>query len=243
MKNQKKRQKERGGKKIINVPSVKLKVGSLNRIGLEKIVSGKIRQVSKELGRGLKFINSHPRSVTVFGSARFKEDNIYYQKAREIGSLIIENGFAVVTGGGPGIMEGANRGAFESQGPSLGLTIELPTEQVINPYVNGYENFEFFFTRKLCLSFSAEAFIFMPGGYGTLDEFFEMITLIQTKKIPKIPVFLFGSEFWKPLDNFIKKSLIEKHKTISKGDEKIYTITDDPKKMVRMIKKAKIRMG
>jgi uncharacterized protein (TIGR00730 family) len=230
-------------KKIINIPSVELDKPHINRQDMEKIVNEKIKQVNDELSRGLKFIRSHPRSVTIFGSARFDERNPYYKKARELGSLIVQNGFAVVTGGGPGIMEGANRGAFESKGSSLGFVIELPTEQVINPYVNGYESFEYFFTRKVCLSFSAEAFIFMPGGFGTLDEFFEMITLVQMHKIPQIPIILFGSDFWKPLDNFIRNVLEKEHKTISVEDKNLYSITDDLEEVLRVIKEAPLRMG
>ncbi len=204
-------------KKIINIPSVELDKPHINRQDMERIVNEQIKQVNDELSRGLKFIRSHPRSVTIFGSARFDEENPYYKKARELGSIIVQSGFAVVTGGDPGIMEGANRGAFESKGSSLGFVIELPTEQVINPYVNGYESFEYFFTRKVCLSFSAEAFIFMPGG--------------------------FGSDFWKPLDSFIQNVLENEYKTISSEDKNLYVITDDIEEVLRIIKEAPLRMG
>lgn len=229
-------------KKIINIPSVKIKAPALSREELENIANERVERVANELSKGLKFIRSHPRSVTIFGSARFKEDHRYYQKARELGDLIAQEGFAVVTGGGPGIMEGANRGAFEAKGSSLGLTIELPSEQIINPYVNGYENFQYFFTRKVCLSFSAETFVFMPGGYGTLDEFFEMITLIQTRKIPAVPIVLIGSDFWGPLDKFIRETLDKEFETISPEDKDLYVITDDLEEVIKIIKKAPLRM-
>lgn len=229
-------------KKIINLPSVDINSVVIGREDMERIAKEEIEQITTELSRGLELIKKYPKSVTIFGSARFKEDHPYYQKARELGNLIAQTGFAVVTGGGPGAMEGANRGAFEANGVSLGLTIELPTEQVINPYVNGNEDFQYFFTRKVCLSFSAEVFVYMPGGYGTLDEFFEMITLIQTKKIPTIPIILFGSEYWNPLDNFIRNVLLKQYETISEGDEKLYTITDDFDVVLDIIKKAPVRI-
>jgi len=146
-----------------------------------------------------------------------------------------------VTGGGPGIMEAANRGANDAGGPSLGLNIELPAEQVINPYVTESSSFKYFFARKTALSFAAEAYIFYPGGFGTLDEFFEIVTLIQTKKIHRIPVILVGSDFWEPLHSFISDVLRLKHGTISKSDIDLYRITDDHTEIIKLIEKAPTR--
>ncbi|MFA6270378.1 MAG: TIGR00730 family Rossman fold protein [Candidatus Paceibacterota bacterium] len=199
--------------------------------------------ISKEFENGFEFVKNYPRSVTFFGSARTKEDEPCYQKARELaGKIVTELHYSVTTGGGPGIMEAANRGAFEAGGNSLGLTIELPHEQLDNRYLTDKEDFHYFFSRKVCLSFSAEAYVFFPGGFGTLDEFLEILTLVQTNKIPKAPIILVGVNFWSALEKFFKEFLVE-NKTITKDDLSLYTITDDHNEILEMIKKAPIRMG
>jgi hypothetical protein len=190
----------------------------------------------------LDFIKKHPRSVTFFGSSRFTEDNPHYQKARAIAKKISQElNYAVVTGGGPGIMEAANRGASEVGGASLGFGIELPDQQRLNPYVKNAAMFRYFFTRKVSLAFSAETYLFFPGGLGTLDEFFELATLIQTKKIPPVPIILVGNEFWQPIHNFMKKVLYEKHKSIDESDMKIYTMTEDEDEILDIIRNAPMR--
>jgi len=199
--------------------------------------------IAKEFTNGFEFIKNYPRSVTFFGSARIKEDEIYYKKARDLaGQIVSELHYSVTTGGGPGIMEAANRGAFESGGNSLGLTIELPHEQADNKYLTDKEDFHYFFSRKVCLSFSAEAYIFFPGGFGTLDEFLEILTLVQTNKIPKAPIILVGVSFWSPLEQFFKDVLLE-NRTIAEKDLSLYTITDDENEILKIIKQAPIRLG
>jgi uncharacterized protein (TIGR00730 family) len=199
--------------------------------------------IAKEFTNGFEFVKNYPRSVTFFGSARTKEDDPYYKKARELASQIVrELHYSVITGGGPGIMEAANRGAFEAGGNSLGMTIELPREQLTNKYLTDREDFHYFFSRKVCLSFSAEAYIFFPGGFGTLDEFLEILTLIQTSKIPKAPIILVGIAFWSPLENFFREVLL-KDKSIEEKDLSLYTITEDNAEILKIIKQAPIRLG
>ncbi len=183
--------------------------------------------VNEELEQGFDFIKQYPQMVTILGSARTKENDHFYEKARELGGRIAtELKMTVTTGGGPGIMEAANRGAQEAGGTSLGIGIKLPSEQQFSPYVTGSMIFNFFFTRKVIMTYSAKAYVYFPGGYGTLDEFFEFITLIQTKKVPPVPVFLYGVEYWEPLLDFIHNE-IEKHDYINKEDDHLFVITDN----------------
>ena len=172
--------------------------------------------------RGLHFVGP---CVTVFGSARFKEDNEYYICAREFGKRIAEMGFTTMTGGGPGIMEAANRGAYENNGMSVGCNIELPFEQSSNKYLHKSLTFEFFFTRKTMLIKYSYAFIIMPGGFGTMDEFFETLTLVQTKTITSFPIVMFGKEYYKELME-VMVVMAEKG-TISKEDMDLVLLTDD----------------
>lgn len=182
--------------------------------------------VEEELSQGFDFVKQYPHMVTILGSARVKEGTEYYEKARELGyRLSDEQGVAVTTGGGPGIMEAANRGAFEAGGTSIGIGIKLPSEQEFNQYVTGSMNFYHFFTRKVIMTYSAKAFVYFPGGYGTLDEFFEILTLIQTKKIPPAPMFLLGSEYWSPILSFVKEHC-EPLEYIDLWDEKLFVVTD-----------------
>jgi uncharacterized protein (TIGR00730 family) len=171
--------------------------------------------------RGLHFLGP---CITVFGSARFKEDHPYYTKAREFGKCIAESGFTTMTGGGPGIMEAANRGAFENRGKSVGCNIRLPFEQKANPYVQKSITFEHFFVRKVLLVKYSYAFIIMPGGFGTMDEFFETLTLVQTKTITQFPIVLFGKDYYKPLMETIES--MAKQGTIAKEDMDLVLLTD-----------------
>jgi uncharacterized protein (TIGR00730 family) len=171
--------------------------------------------------RNLHFIGP---CITVFGSARYKEDHTYYIKAREFGKRIAESGFTTMTGGGPGIMEAANRGAFENNGKSIGCNIQLPFEQKINPYVQKAVTFEHFFVRKVLLVKYSYAFIIMPGGFGTMDEFFEILTLIQTKSVTNFPIVLYGKEYYKPLMENIE--WMSAQGTISKEDMSLVLLTD-----------------
>ncbi len=187
-------------------------------------------------------MSQYTRTVTFYGSARFVEGDEYYDKARGLANRISkELGLTIVTGGGPGIMEAGNRGAFEAGGKSIGLTIKLPMEQKDNQYLTDEVPFNFFFTRKMSLAFSSEVFVFFPGGFGTLDECFEQVTLIQTKKLQPIPVILYGSDFWKPFETIFKTILLDKFKTISPEDMSIFTITDNDDEVLEIIKGAKQR--
>lgn len=199
--------------------------------------------ISKEFRDGFEFLINHPKSVTFFGSSRLPTGNPYYEKARSLAAKIIHAlGHSVITGGGPGIMEAANKGAFEAKGNSIGLTIKLPKEQVTNPYLTHQMGFHYFFSRKVCLSFSSEAYIFFPGGFGTLDEFSEILTLIQTHKIPKVPIVLVGDEYWKAMDVFIKDHML-KNEMIDLEDMHLYQITEDEEKIIEIIRQVPITNG
>src|SRR5690349_11446370 len=182
-------------------------------------------RVFRQFIKGFRTLHFVGPCITVFGSARFKEDNIYYRAARNFGKKIAEAGYTTMTGGGPGIMEAANRGAFESGGMSVGCNIRLPFEQKENPYLNRSVTFEHFFVRKVLLVKYSYAFIIMPGGFGTMDEFFEILTLVQTKTVTNFPIVLFGKEFHQPLMNMI--SWMAEQGTISKEDLSLVLLTDD----------------
>ncbi len=194
---------------------------------LERETAERVSRIDNEIADGLNLINKYNDTITVFGSARFDEHHPYYKNAVKVSGIIAKEGYTIVTGGGGGIMEAANRGAFEAGCQSIGLNILLPFEQALNPYTTESMSFRYFFTRKVMLAFGARGYLYFPGGYGTLDELFEIITLIQTKKMPIAPIILVGSEFWNKLDGFIKSYLLEGEHTISPGDESLYTITDD----------------
>lgn len=183
--------------------------------------------VEEELGQGFDFIKQYPHAVTFLGSARTPEGDFYYEKARELSYRFAkEHGMAVITGGGPGIMEAGNRGAQEAGGTAIGIGIKLPSEQHFNQYVTASMNFHFFFTRKVIMTYSARAYVYFPGGYGTLDEFFEFLTLVQTKKVPAAPIYLFGSEYWSPILDFIKNHIAPRE-YIDSWDEALFVITDN----------------
>ena len=173
-------------------------------------------------------------SVTIFGSARLKPSDPYYQAATATAHELAKNHLAVITGGGPGIMEAANRGAHDARGKSVGLNIELPFEQKGNRFANVPVHFHYFFSRKVCFVKYSVGFIFMPGGFGTLDEFFEVLTLVQTRRIPRFPLILFGSKYWAGLKRWMKTTL-EKDGLISPGDLDLFVTTDDPHVAVNLI--------
>ncbi|MFM8470696.1 MAG: TIGR00730 family Rossman fold protein [Limisphaerales bacterium] len=181
-------------------------------------------------------------AVTVFGSARTKPTDPYYKAAVEISRGLAKHHLAVITGGGPGIMEAANRGAAEAKGKSVGLNIELPFEQKGNRYANVPINFHYFFSRKVCFVKYSMGFVFMPGGFGTLDEFFEVVTLVQTERISRFPLICFGRDYWGGLLKWAKTSL-DKAGYISSGDLDLITVTDDPAEVVREILDYKRRIG
>ena len=173
-------------------------------------------------------------AVTIFGSARIPPSDPYYQAAVNLGRGLAKHNLAVITGGGPGLMEAANRGANEAKGKSIGLNIELPFEQKANRYANIPINFHYFFSRKVCFVKYSAAFIFMPGGFGTLDEFFEVITLVQTQRVSRFPIILFGREYWSSLLKWMKAHL-EKSGYISRGDLDLCTVIDDPDEAINLI--------
>ncbi len=194
-------------------------------------------RIMAEFVDGFETMSDIGPAVSVFGSARLQPDNLYYQKAVECGRLLVENNFAVITGGGPGIMEAANRGAFEAKGKSIGLNIELPHEQHGNPYVTVPLSFRYFFVRKVMFVKYATGFIIFPGGYGTMDEFFESITLIQTLKVPPFPVVCIGHEFWDGLIDWMRKTMLGRFKAIDAGDLDFFHVTDDVQEAVRLVRK------
>lgn len=196
-----------------------------------------LRTSDEEFEEAFKILKKYPKRITFFGSARLSPRTKYYKMADDLAGTLSDDGFAIISGGGNGIMEASNRGAFDEQHVSVGFNIKLPREQHLNGYTTDHLTFNFFFTRKVMMTFYAHAFIYFPGGFGTLDEFFEVITLIQTGKMPPVPVILVGNKYWKPLDKFIRKHLLKKN-LISNGDERIYVITENFRTIRRLINKS-----
>mgnify|MGYP000467461210 CR=1 FL=1 len=183
--------------------------------------SKRMLKIINEFVNGYKFIRHYKKAVTIFGSARTGFKDKVYEEATRLGFELASDNFAVITGGGPGIMEAANQGALKAGGESVGINIQLPTEQRINPYVNESASFHYFFTRKVMLATASQVYIFFPGGYGTMDELFEMLTLIQTKKVTPIEIILVDKEFWTPLLHWIEKTMYKDSKAISATDLKL----------------------
>lgn len=200
----------------------------------------RIFRIIAEFVDGFEFITSFKKPVTIFGSGRIGPGKKYYREARALAKALGEKGFAIVTGGGSGVMEGANRGATEAGAESVGLNIQLPYEQRINKYVDRSMAFSYFFSRKTILSMSAQAYVFFPGGYGTMDEFFTICTLMQTKKIEKRPIILYGSPFWRILDKFIVDKMVKDH-TIADADEKLFSIVDSVRAATKLVLASKER--
>jgi len=187
----------------------------------------RVLQIGMEFIRGFRTLHFVGPCVTVFGSARFDENHLYYRLARTTGAAIARRGFTVMTGGGPGIMEAANRGAKDVGGKSIGCNIELPMEQKPNPYVDRFVDFRYFFIRKVMLVKYSYGFVILPGGYGTLDEMFEVLTLIQTGKVKGFPVVLMGTGYWRPLLDFLRETMARAG-TIHPDDLSLLHVTDDP---------------
>lgn len=197
---------------------------------------GRALRIFRELIRGFRRLHFVGPCVTVFGSARFGEDHQYYKMAQEVGAELARAGFTVMTGGGPGIMEAANRGAQQAGGHSIGCNIELPMEQQPNPWLDTFVSFRYFFVRKLMLVKYSYAFVVLPGGFGTLDELFETSTLIQTAKIQDFPLVLMGSEFWDPMFEFMENGLVGAG-TIDREDLDRFIQTDSAAQAVDAIQK------
>ena len=196
-------------------------------------------KIFKEFIKGFRALHFVGPCITVFGSARFKEDHPYYIQAREMGKKIAALGFVTMTGGGPGIMEASNKGAHFGGGTSVGLNIELPFEQHYNPYIDRDKNlnFDYFFVRKVMFVKYSQGFVVMPGGFGTLDEMFEAMTLIQTKKIAKFPIILVGTAFWAGLIDWIKTVLVDREKTVSEKDLDLFKIVDSEDEVLDVLDK------
>jgi len=202
----------------------------------------RIFRIMAEFVESFEIMSQVGPAITIFGSARMKQNSEYYKAAVELGQKLAKHGFAVITGGGPGIMEAANKGAAEAGGKSVGLNIELPFEQKPNPYANIPIQFHYFFARKVCFVKYSMGFIFMPGGFGTLDEFYEVSTLVQTGRIPQFPLVLFGKKFWKGLLNWMDKSMVT-HGYINPHDLSLYTVTDKVDEAVEAILDYQKRIG
>ena len=190
--------------------------------------SWRILKIMEELIDGFALVKKYPLAATFYGSARESlHDPRMYKDAEALAGKLAQSGFAVITGGGDGIMGAANKGAKEAGGKSVGLNIQLPNEQKVNPYLTDSHTFNYFFTRRVMLSFASEVYIFFPGGFGTLDEVFEILTLVQTGKIKRIPIVMYGKEFWDPLVSYIHDELLKKQRSINKEDMDLFTVVDD----------------
>jgi hypothetical protein len=200
----------------------------------------RIFRIMSEFVEGFQFLKGLENTVSFFGSARFPEDEHHYKEARQLGKMLGKAGYTIVTGGGPGIMEAGNRGAVEAGAPSVGLNIQLPKEQRTNPYVKRSVAFHYFFTRKVMLSYAAQAYVFFPGGFGTLDELTELLTLVQTKKIEPIPIILVGKDYWRPFIDWMEKSMLRHHRSIEKKDLEIFRLVSGVQEAYDIIVRAKM---
>ncbi|MCX5842354.1 MAG: TIGR00730 family Rossman fold protein [Deltaproteobacteria bacterium] len=198
--------------------------------------SWRIFRIMAEFVEAIETLSKLKNSVSIFGSARVRPDDPYYKKTEYLARRLAENGFSVITGGGPGIMEAANKGASAAGGQSVGMNIRLPYEQKPNPYANTVIEYKYFFIRKVMFVKYAVAYVILPGGFGTMDELFEALTLIQTKRIKGFPVIMMGSEYWQGLLDWIKNTMLKNDK-IEPADLEIIQVLDDPDEIVKHIKK------
>jgi uncharacterized protein (TIGR00730 family) len=203
----------------------------------------RIFRIMAEFVESFETLSQVGPGVTVFGSARMRPSDPYYAAAMELAKGLARQKLAIITGGGPGVMEAANKGAAATKGKSVGLNIELPHEQKGNRYANIPINFHYFFSRKVCFVKYSIAFVFMPGGFGTLDEFFEVLTLVQTRRIPEYPLILFGRDYWTGLLHWMKDRMQKKNSFISPGDLDLVKLTDDPEEVVQIIRDYARRVG
>jgi hypothetical protein len=202
--------------------------------------SWRIFRIMAEFIEGFEFLADLKNEVTFFGSARTKPDSHSYKEARKLAKMLGEAGFTIITGGGPGIMEAGNRGATDAGAVSVGLNIQLPKEQRINPFVKKFKGFYYFFTRKVMLSASAQAYVYFPGGFGTMDEMFELLVLIQTNKMMKLPIVLVGKKFWDGLFKWVRESMMSDG-YIGEEDLKIFTIVDSAEEAFAIVSKSRER--
>lgn len=199
--------------------------------------SWRMFKIMSEFVDGFERMEQFGPCISIFGSARTRPDNPYYQLAVEIAEKLTKAGYGIITGGGPGIMEAGNRGARNAKGRSVGLHIELGTEQDWNDFIDSEKLliFKYFFARKVMFIRYAQAFVFLPGGFGTLDEMFEVLTLIQTDKVDRVPVVFIGKDYWKGLLDWVKATMLAKEGNISPEDLNLFEITDDPNRVVKVI--------
>jgi uncharacterized protein (TIGR00730 family) len=239
--------KKNGNKKLKVVLPKKLKkdalllspdkVEEMMEIHKEGVSPWRVFKIISEFVSGYEFVRHYKRAVTIFGSARYGFNHQVYKDATRLAHDLSKEGFAVVTGGGPGIMEAANKGASQAGGESVGLNIQLPLEQRINKYVNEATSFHYFFTRKVMLASVSQIYIYFPGGYGTMDELFEVLTLVQTKKIVPVSIILVNREFWTPLVDFLRETVYKKNKAISKSDLDLFHLVDHADEALEYINK------
>ena len=197
-------------------------------------------KVFLETFRGLIFLKKYSISTTFFGSARECLSDRYYRDAEKLAEELVKRDHSIITGGAFGIMGAGNKGAYNANGDSIGLAIDLPNEDSLNEHTTADIKFDYFSVRKMMLSVSSEFYVFFPGGYGTLDELFEVLTLIQTKKLPPRPIILYGKDYWDALDEFIKTKLLSEHSSISDGDECLYKVMDSPEEVAKYLDSLKI---
>lgn len=213
------------------------------RRGKARVVSPKtLEKINKEFSEGFNFLKKYKKAVSIMGSARPNLKGNVYEEATKLSYKLSKAGFTIMTGGGPGIMEAGNKGAYDAGGRSVGINIRLPFEQGTNKYVKESADFSFFFTRKVMLEFASQVYVFFPGGFGTLDEFFEMVTLIQTKKIRPIPIVLVGQEFWGPLLDWLLVTVCQKNKAIAEADMNLFHLVDTADEAYDYIKKLPQRL-
>jgi uncharacterized protein (TIGR00730 family) len=194
----------------------------------------RVFRIQSELVEGFETLHDLGPAVTIFGSAKLSHGNRYHDDALRLATMLADDGFAIITGGGPGVMEGANRGAKKGKSPSVGLNIEIPSEQIANTYQDISLSFRYFFIRKLMFIKYAIAFIIFPGGFGTMDELFEALTLVQTRRIQSFPIILYGTEYWKGLTDWMKKTLVP-NGTISREDFSLFSVVDKPEEVRLLI--------
>lgn len=196
----------------------------------------RIFRIMTEFVMGFDFLKQYTKAATLFGSARFKPSHPSYKEAEKLASMLSKEGFAIMTGGGPGIMEAANKGAHKAGGHSVGLSIKIPTEQGTNQYVNKFTEYKYFFTRKVMLVYASQLYVFFPGGFGTLDELFELVTLVKTHKIQPVPMILVDKKFWTPLLKWIDETLVKQYNTVTKAETEYYYLVDTPEEAFEKIK-------
>lgn len=209
----------------------------LSENGDDAVQSWRIFRIMSEFVDGFELLRKYGTAATFFGSARSKPGDVHFEAAKELSGLLAKSGFSIITGGGHGIMEAANVGAYNAGGQSVGLNISIPLEQKLNPYVTDSKTFHFFFSRKVMLAFAAEVYIYFPGGFGTLDELFEILTLVQTKKISPVPIILYNKKFWEPLIDVLTEKIYEEEHMVDKDDLKLFTVVDSVKEAYAYITK------